>query len=399
MSLSRHHSPVALAMEQNPLRPNWSMQRPGILSLAFGFPDAASFPYEDLGEATQSLMAKHHADALQYGPVAGPEPLRQFVAAWANATEGLDVGPDNVLITSGASQAIVLTARLLVPSDGTILVESPTFIGALWFLRGLGMNVIGVPVDADGLDPAALQATVERIRMSGNSVSVVYMMPTVHNPIGTNATLGRRQELAELAAKLDLVFLEDDAYGDLIFEGERPAALYSIAGRERVIKMGTFSKLIAGGMRLGWALAEPGDIATMCGLKADSATGPFAAWAAADYLAGGALTKRVPALRQLYRDRRDAMLEELAPLAELGCTWSRPVGGFFVWLTLPEGVDSEAIRPAIEDHGVGYLAGHHCFADGVRRRDIRLAYSYLPEADIREAARRLVRGLQATLPG
>ncbi len=386
-------------MEQNPLRPNWSMQRPGVLSLAFGFPDAASFPYEDLGVATQNLMDKHHADALQYGPVAGPEPLRQFVADWANTTEGLDVGPDNVLITSGASQAIVLTARLLVPSTGTILVESPTFIGALWFLRGLGMNVVGVPMDADGLDPAALQATVERLRASGETVNVVYTMPTVHNPVGTNATPARRQELASLAEALDLVFLEDDAYGDLIFEGDRPAALYAIAGSERVIKMGTFSKLIAGGMRLGWALAEPDDIAAMCGLKADSATGPYAAWAAAEYLAGGALAKRVPELRQLYRQRRDAMLEELAPLAGLGCTWTRPVGGFFVWLTLPEGADSEAIRPAIEDHGVGYLAGHHCFADGARRQDIRLAYSYLPEADIRVAVKRLVRGLQATLPG
>lgn len=385
-------------MGQNPLRPNWSMERPGVLSLAFGFPDAESFPYEDLGEAAQQLMERRHADALQYGPVAGPEPLRQFVADWANETEALDIGPDNVLITSGASQAIVLTARLLVPSNGTIFVESPTFIGALWFLRGLGMNVVGVPVDTDGLDPAALQAAVERSRGRGESANVVYTMPTVHNPIGTNTTAARRSELAALAEKVGLIFLEDDAYGDLIFEGDRPAPLYSVAGPERVIKMGTFSKLIAGGMRLGWALAEPEDIATMCGLKADSATGPFAAWAAAEYLVSGMLGERVLELRRLYRERRNAMLEELEPLTELGCTWSRPVGGFFVWLTLPEGVDSEAIRPTIEDYGVSYLAGHHCFADGARRLDIRLAYSYLSESDIREAVKRLVRGLQATLP-
>lgn len=399
MSLGRYHSPVAQAMEQNPLRPNWSMQRPGVLSLAFGFPDAESFPYEDLGQAAQRLMGRRQADALQYGPVAGPEPLRRFVADWANETEGLDVSPDNVLITSGASQAIVLTARLLVPSNGTIFVESPTFIGALWFLRGLGANVVGVPVDTDGLDPEALQVAVERTRGSGESANVVYTMPTVHNPIGTNATLARRAELAALAEKVGLIFLEDDAYGDLIFEGDRPEPLYSVAGSERVIKMGTFSKLIAGGMRLGWALAEPEDVATMCGLKADNATSPFAAWAAADYLSSGTLSGRVVELRQLYSERRDAMLEELAPLTELGCTWSRPVGGFFVWLTLPEGVDSEVIRPTIEDYGVSYLAGHHCFADGARHRDIRLAYSYLPESDIREAVKRLVRGLRATLPG
>ena len=384
-------------MEQNPLRPNWSMQRPGLLSLAFGFPDAASFPYDDLGRVTQDLMAQRHADALQYGPVSGPEPLRAFVADWARTTEGLPVGPENVLITSGASQAIVLTARLLVPAGGTILVESPTFIGALWFLRGLGLEVVGVPVDADGIEPDALEDTVRRLRASGVDVNVVYTMPTVHNPIGTNASEARRQELTAVAERLDLVFLEDDAYGDLIFDGERPTALYTLAGPERVIKMGTFSKLVAGGMRLGWALADPDDVATMCSLKADSASSPFAAWTAAEYLAAGALADRVPALRSLYRARRDAMLEEMEPLARLGCTWSRPVGGFFVWLTLPDGVDSEAIRGTIEDHGVTYLAGHHCFADGERRRDIRLAYSYLPEDQIREGVRRLVRGLEAVL--
>ncbi len=384
-------------MEQNPLRPNWSMQRPGVLSLAFGFPDAASFPYDDLGRVTGDLMARRNADALQYGPVSGPEPLREFVASWVRATEGLPVGPENVLITSGASQAIVLTARLLVPAGGTILVESPTFIGALWFLRGLGLEIVGIPADAEGIDPAALEGTVRRLRAGGVDANVVYTMPTVHNPIGTNASDVRRRELAAVAERLDLVMLEDDAYGDLIFEGERPPALYELAGPERVIKMGTFSKLVAGGMRLGWALADPEDVATMCSLKADSASSPFAAWAAAEYLGGGALAERVPALRRLYRDRRDAMLEELEPLARLGCTWTRPVGGFFVWMTLPDGVDSEAIRGTVEDHGVTYLAGHHCFADGARRRDIRLAYSYLPEDQIREGTRRLVRGLEAAL--
>lgn len=386
-------------MEQNPLRPNWAMQRPGLLSLAFGFPDAASFPYDDLGRVTGDLMAQRHADALQYGPVAGPEPLRDFVADWVRATEGLPVGPENVIITSGASQAIVLAARLLVPTGGTVLVESPTFIGALWFLRGLGLEVVGIPADAEGIDPEALEGTVRRLRAGGTEANVVYTMPTVHNPIGTNASDARRRELAAVAERLDLVLLEDDAYGDLIFEGERPPALYELAGAARVIKMGTFSKLVAGGMRLGWAIADPDDVATMCSLKADNASSPFAAWAAAEYLGGGALAERVPALRTIYRDRRDAMLEELEPLARLGCTWTRPVGGFFVWMTLPEGVDSEAIRNTVEDHGVTYLAGHHCFADGARRRDIRLAYSYLPEDQIREGTRRLVRGLEAALAG
>ena len=141
MSLEAHYSPVAQAMEQNPLRPSWTMQRPGLISLAYGFPDSQSFPYDELAEATAGLMAAHNAEALQYGPVSGPEPLRRFLADWACTTEGLDVGPDNIMITSGASQGIALAARLLVPPGGTVIVESPTFIGALWFFRGLGINV------------------------------------------------------------------------------------------------------------------------------------------------------------------------------------------------------------------------------------------------------------------
>ena len=398
MSLEAHYSPVAQAMEQNPLRPSWTMQRPGLISLAYGFPDSQSFPYEELAEATAGLMAAHNAEALQYGPVSGPEPLRRFLADWACTTEGLDVGPDNIMITSGASQGIALAARLLVPPGGTVIVESPTFIGALWFFRGLGINTVGVDTDDLGIVPSALRETVTQQRQAGAHVSLVYTMPTVHNPVGFNAPVERRRELAEVGEELDLVFLEDDAYGDLIFDGDRPPALYSIAGRERVIKLGTLSKLVAGGMRLGWAIAEPDDISRMCGLKADSATGPFAAWVTSAYLQSGALARRLPSLLDLYRTRRDAMLEELAPLREIGCDWITPAGGFFIWLELPEGADSEAIRERAEENGVTYLAGHHCFADGQNRRYIRLAYSYIPEDQLRQGTRRLVQTLRTELP-
>ena len=199
-----------------------------------------------------------------------------------------------------------------------MIVESPTFIGALWFFRGLGINTVGVDTDALGIVPSSLRETVTHQRRAGAQVSLVYTMPTVHNPVGFNAPVERRRELAEVGEELDLVFLEDDAYGDLIFDGDRPPALYAIAGRERVIKLGTLSKLVAGGMRLGWAIAEPDDISRMCGLKADSATGPFAAWVTGAYLQSGALARRLPTLLNLYRTRRDAMLEELAPLRDVG---------------------------------------------------------------------------------
>ncbi len=397
MSLGAYYSPVARAVADNPIRPSWTMQRPGVLSLAYGFPDGDSFPYGEVGEAALRLMQRQAGDALQYGPVAGPEPLRDFVADWLSRTEGLDVGADNIIITSGASQAIVLAAQLLVPPGGVVIAESPTFIGALWFLRGLGVDVVGVPMDSEGIDLDALRAAVIRLRDAGRDVSLVYTMPTVHNPAGIDASPTRRRGLAGLADEFDLVLLEDDAYGDLIFDGERPLSLYQTAGAERVVKLGTFSKLVAGGMRLGWAVAAPGDIERMSALKADNATSPFAAWVTTEYLQTGALDERVPMLRQLYRRRRDVMLAGLEPLSALGCTWSDPSGGFFVWLRLPDGADSEELRSVAEDHGVTYLAGHNCYADSADRRHIRLAYSYLPEDQIATGVQRLVAALQSAL--
>lgn len=397
MSLGAYYSPVAQAVADNPIRPSWTMQRPGILSLAYGFPDPTSFPYREIGEASQRLMQSQATDALQYGPVAGPEPLREFVAEWLAQTEGITVGADNIIITSGASQGIVLATQLLVPAGGCVIVESPTFIGALWFLRSLGVNVVGVPLDADGIDLEALRTTVVRLRNEGRHVSLVYTMPTVHNPAGLNASSLRRHDLASLANELDLVLLEDDAYGDLIFEGGRPLSLYQAVGSQRVIKLGTFSKLVAGGMRLGWAVAAPDDVGRMSALKADNATSPFAAWVTTEYLQAGGLAERVTMLRHLYRQRRDVMLSELEPLAGIGCTWSRPSGGFFVWLRFPEGVDSEELRLVAEDYGVTYLAGHNCYADGADRRHIRLAYSYLPEGQIAAGVQRLVRAFRSAL--
>ena len=397
MDLSAHYSPVARAMEQNPLRPNWAVTRPDVLSLAYGFPDATTFPYDELAEANSRLMRDRNAAALQYGPVAGPMPLREFIAEWLSATEGLDVGADHIMITSGASQAITLSAQLLVPHGGIVLVENPTFIGALWFFRSLGLQVMGVEMDADGLLPEALRETVLRIRMEGRAATFVYSMPSVHNPAGMNASPRRRQALAAIASDLGLVFFEDDAYGDLMFGIERPTSLYQIAGATNVIKAGTFSKLIAGGMRLGWAVAQPDDIARMCALKSDAATGPFAAWTAAEYLRSGALSHRVPELRTIYQRRRDTMLRALEPLRRLGCTWTVPVGGFVGWVTLPPGSDSEQLRPIAESHGVTYLSGHHCFADGSGRQHIRLAYSYLAEEQITESVVRLVRAIEDSL--
>ena len=397
MGLSAHYSPIALAMEDNPLRPNWAMQRPGLISLAYGFPDAESFPFQELKEATAHLMDARTADALQYGPVSGPEPLRRFIAEWVNESEGLAVTPENILVTSGASQAIVLATRLLVPPGGVVIVESPTFIGALWFLRGIGVRVRGVKTDTSGTDPAALREVVHSVRREGHEVSLVYTMPTVHNPVGFNAPVQRRRELAEVAEELDLIFVEDDAYGDLIYEGPRPRSMYSVAGSDRVIKLGTFSKLVAGGMRLGWAIAQPDDISRMCALKADNATGPFAAWVTSEYLLSGALAERLPSLRTLYRKRRDAMLRELHPLKELDCDWFSPVGGFFIWLRLPSGLDSEAIRGNAEANGVTYLSGHHCFADSDDRQHIRLAFSYLSEEELCVGTRRLVETIRAAV--
>jgi DNA-binding transcriptional MocR family regulator len=379
----------------------------GVIPLTYGFPDPGSFPIEPLIEAAARMLRTQGRDALQYGPIAGPEPFLDLLVTKLNA-EGIAVGQDNLLVTAGGSQGIDLVTHLLVDPGDTILVEAPTFIGALQTFRNAEAEVRDVPVDADGMDTAALGAVLEDLARQGRRPKFIYTIPTFQNPAGVTLSRERRAHLLELARRYGTVVLEDDAYSELRLEGETLPSLYSLDPEGGVLQIRTFSKILAAGLRLGYVVAPRALLPRLLQLKVDVGTSPFATHLAAAFAgdAPGAMERlqgHIQVLRGVYRERRDAMLEALAEYAPPGVEWTRPQGGFFTWLTLPEGLDAGTLLSRATAAGVTYIPGASYFAhpDGAPAassplarggaRHLRLAFSFLPPPELAEGIRRLCR--------
>ncbi len=367
----------------------------GVIPLTYGFPDPGSFPIEALVAASAQVLRAHGRDALQYGPIAGPEPLLDLLVRKLHA-EGIEASLDNLLVTSGGSQGIDLVTHLLVDPGDRVIVEAPTFIGALQTFRNAEAELHEVPLDDGGLDVEALGALLERLAADGRQAKLIYTIPTFHNPAGVTLTEPRRRALVDLARRYGVLVLEDDAYSELRFEGERLPSLYSLAPEDCVIQVRTFSKILAAGLRLGYLVAPRALLPRLLQLKVDVGTSPFACYLAVAYASDppGTLDRlyaHIDELRAIYRERRDAMLGALEEYAPPGVEWTRPQGGFFTWLTLPEGLDAAALLPPATAAGVTYIPGSSYFARGAGARHLRLAFSFLPPADLVEGVRRLCR--------
>ncbi len=363
--------------------------RPEVVSLAGGMPYVSALPLDEFGGMVGELIARNGAEALQYASAQGDPRLREQICD-VMALEGVQACADDVIVTVGAQQALDLVTRIFVNPGDVILAEGPSYVGALGTFASYQADVVHVAMDEGGLVPEALEETLLRLRREGRTVKFLYTVPTFQNPAGVTLTADRRTRLLELAAEHDILIIEDNPYGLLGFDGEPMRALRA-DDSERVIYLGTFSKTIASGLRVGWALA-PHAVRAKLVLAAESAVlchSSFSQLAVREYLATQPWREQIKEFRQLYRERRDAMLDALDTLMPEGCTWTRPAGGFFVWLTLPEGLDAKAMAPRAIAERVAYVPGTGFYADGNGRRDMRISYCY-PEPDrIREGVRRL----------
>jgi 2-aminoadipate transaminase len=281
------------------------------------------------------------------------------------------------------------------------LVEAPTFIGALQTFRNAEARIFEVPLDDHGLAVDALERKLGALAAEGIRPKLLYTIPTFQNPAGVTLTAERRPRLVELAKRHGFLILEDDAYSELRFDGDPLPSLYSLDPEGHVVKVRTFSKILAAGLRLGYVVAPASLHPQLLQLKVDVGTSPFGSHVAAAYASdGNTLTGRLDAhvldLRAVYRERRDAMLEALGEFAPDGVTWTRPQGGFFTWVTLPEGLDAVDLLSAARVAGVDYIPGPSYFAAGGGRRNVRLAFSFLPPADLVEGVRRLMGVVAAT---
>ena len=371
-------------------------QRPEVISFAGGLPAPEVFPTAQFQEACQKVLKDHGPEALQYGATEGYAPLREMIAA-NTVRYGIMARPENVLITSGSQQALDLIGKLLINRGDRLLVEAPTYLGALQAFNVYGAEYVSVPIDNDGLCTEQLE---EALRAGPK---FMYVLPNFQNPGGVTLSEGRRHQLLLLADKYGCPIIEDDPYGQLRYEGAHLPPLV-VVDRENlrrddgytlgnVIYLSTFSKTLAPGLRLAWIVAPVEVISKLVQLKqgADLHTATFNQMVAYEVARNGFLGQHVKLIRQVYKERRDAMLAALNEYFPSEVSWTRPQGGLFLWVTLPEGMDSHKLFEAAIAENVAFVPGDSFYFtdDAEARRHFRLNFSYSKPEVIREGVRRL----------
>jgi DNA-binding transcriptional MocR family regulator len=372
---------------------------PDVISLAYGMPDPALFPSAGLAAAAEEALGDPatFAVALQYGNVGGNPLLLAELARKLEAEEGRRIEPGSLAMTNGSSQAIALVVQALANPGDVCLSEAPTFLGTIHHIRFHGIRTVPVPLDDDGLDVEALEREIERLEAAGTPPRFIYTIPTFNNPAGVTMTLERRRSLLDVAARHGVPVIEDDAYRDLRFEGEPVPTLHGLDREGFVVRLGTFSKIVAPGVRLGFVLADPAVIERVLAFKAEGSTNGFASMVVGTFMKRGGLAAHIETLRSAYRARRDAMYDALAREMPDGVTWTRTEGGFFLWLTLPPRTDVAKMNARAVEERIVTLSGTECFPDGRGAHNLRLSFSLQPPDRIAEGIRRLGRAIRAGL--
>jgi DNA-binding transcriptional MocR family regulator len=371
--------------------------RPEVVSLAGGMPTIASLPLDVVAEQMHELIRLDGQTALQYGSGQGDPRLREQITE-VMRTVGIVGHPDDVVVTVGSQQALDLVTRIFVDPGDTVLVEAPSYVGALSTFRSYQAVVHHVAMDDHGLVPDALIDAIAACEAAGTRPKFLYTVPSYHNPAGVTQPLQRRQQILQIAHRADILLIEDDPYGLLGFSGDPPRAMRADAD-DGVIYLGSFSKTFAPGLRVGWALA-PHAVREKLVLAAEAAVlcpPSLNQLAVSRYLEHYDWMGQVKVFRELYRERRDAMIDALTEQFPRGSQWTRPEGGFYVWLALPEGLDSQAMLPRAVTDRVAYVPGTAFYADGLGTRAMRLSYCYPTPERIREGVRRLAGVVQDEL--
>ena len=364
--------------------------RPEVVSLAGGSPYIAALPLDAVGEMLGKLAADHGAVSLQYGIGQGMVDLRERICE-VMALSGIHgASPDDVVVTVGGQQAIDLLARLFLDPGDVVLAEGPSYVGALGVFQAAQAQVHHVPMDDEGLIPAAREEAIAAVARSGRRAKFLYTIPTFQNPAGVTLSEERREQVLDICERAGLLVVEDDPYGMLSFEGDAPLPLRA-RRREGVFYVSTFSKTFAPGLRVGWILAPHAVREKLVMMSEANVLCPsaFAQGAVTQYLATMPWREQVKAYRELYRERRDALLTAMRDLMPAGTSWTNPTGGLFVWATLPEGLDSKAMMPRAIAARVAYVPGTGFYADGTGTGNMRLNFSYATPERLREGVRRL----------
>jgi len=365
-------------------------EKPDIISFAGGLPAAELFPIREFREACEYVLTTNGSKALQYGATEGYTPLREYLCEKMQKY-GVPAEVENIIITNGSQQALDLIGRIFLDKGDVVITERPTYLGALQAWRAYEPQFATVPLDDDGMCVDELEPV---LKAHQGKVKFIYVLPNFHNPAGTTLPLGRRIELVRLAAKYGVPIIEDDPYGELRFEGEDITPIETLH-KENVIYLSTFSKTLAPGIRIGWVTAPSKIIGKLVQAKqgADLHTGVFVQMVAHDICSRGLLRSHVKKVREAYYERRNAMLHAMEEQFPTGVTWTRPQGGLFLWVRLPERVNTtEFLKTALEEK-VAYVPGAAFFPDEGGHNTMRLNFSYCRPEVIREGIQRLARAI------
>ena len=371
--------------------------RPEVVSLAGGMPYVQALPVDMLADTARRLLYERGPQALQYGSGQGDVTLREQILEVIGEV-GVLAHPDDIVVTTGSQMALDLVTRVFCDPHDVVLVEAPSYVGALSVFRAYECDVVHVPMDDEGLVPSALTEAIGAVRAAGKRVKLIYTIPSFHNPAGVTQGPARRGEILAIAQAAGIALLEDDPYGLLGFEGEPPRAIRA-DDADAVIYLGSFSKTIAAGLRVGWAVAPHG-VREKLVLASEAAVlcpSNYAQLTVSEYLATQPWREQIKTFQEVYRERRDALLDSLQALMPEGTTWTIPAGGFYSWLTLPHGLDATAMLPRAVANLVAYVPGTGFYVDGQGRQNLRLSYCYPEPERIREGVRRLAAVIESEL--
>lgn len=384
-----HYADRSSGLSQSEVRALFAVaSRPEVVSLAGGMPYVKALPESLVNGALEKVMADNGPMAMQYGSGQGIPALREQILE-IMALEGISASVDDVIVTTGSQQALDFVTKLFIDPGDVILCEAPSYVGAIGVFRSYQADMVHIEMDENGLIPDALRQAIAEVKASGRTIKFLYTIPNFHNPAGVTLSAERRPEILKICQDNGILILEDNPYGLLSFDEDVPPAIRSM-DEEGVIYLGSFSKTLAPGFRVGWALA-PHAIKEKLVLAAEAAIlcpSSFSQMVISEYLSQADWKGQIETFRDVYRERRDTMLEALSEhLPEL--KWNVPKGGFYIWVELPENLDSKAMLPRAVTELVAYTPGTAFFGDGGGRQNMRLSFCYPTPENIRIGIRRL----------
>jgi 2-aminoadipate transaminase len=366
------------------------LQKPGMISFAGGLPAPETFPVEDIKEIVLEVLEKHGAEALQYGTTEGDAGLRRALVERHNR-QGLNIGIDNLIITSGSQQALDLIARIFIDPGDYVLCGLPSYLGGLNAFTAYGVKLKGITLDSEGMKPDELEETIIHLKELGRKIKFIYVIPDFQNPAGITLPESRRIKIIEIAEKYDLLIVEDSPYREVRFRGEPQRMMYELDNTGRVITLCTFSKILSPGFRVGWVIGHPEilDKIAMAKQTADLCTSSFVQKIIALYLEKGLLENNLKKTIALYSERRDFMIKCFRNQMPENVTWTEPEGGLFLFVTLPRHLDADDIfRKAIE-RNVAFVSGSSFFCNDSGRNTMRINFSFSNPVEIEEGVKRL----------